>query len=87
MLYPKPNTQYLILSIIIKEPDSAKSLTEYCPIVGQNSVALLAELGSLMGMFVIGYWVLGNFTFIRSGTFNSHICDWEMGETSMLTFK
>ena len=56
-------------------------------IVGQNSVALLAELGSLMGMFVIGYWVLGNFTFIRSGTFNSHICDWEMGETSMLTFK
>ena len=60
-----------------------------CPpaIVGQNSVALLAELGSLMGMFVIGYWVLGNFTFIRSGTFNSHICDWEMGETSMLTFK
>ena len=56
-------------------------------IVGQNSVALLAELGSLMGMFVIGYWVLGNFTFIRSGTFNNHICDWEMGETSMLTFK
>ena len=51
------------------------------------SEALLAELGSLMGMFVIGYWVLGNFTFIRSGTFNNHICDWEMGETSMLTFK
>ena len=33
MLYPKPNTQYPILSIIIKEPDSAKSLTEYCPIM------------------------------------------------------
>ena len=36
MLYPKPNTQYPILSIIIKEPDSAKSLTEYCPIMGKG---------------------------------------------------
>ena len=38
MLYPKPNTQYPILSIIIKEPDSAKSLTEYCPIMSNRFI-------------------------------------------------
>ena len=71
---------------VVEQPQPVQNVADEV-IVGQNSVALLAELGSLMGMFVIGYWVLGNFTFIRSGTFNSHICDWEMGETSMLTFK
>ena len=56
-------------------------------IVGQNSVALLAESGSLMSIIVIGYWVLGNNTFIRSGSCNGHNCDWELGETSMSPVK
>ena len=49
MLFPKPNTQYPILSIIIKEPDSAKSLTEYCPIMNEMWGAL--ETGQSWAVF------------------------------------